>query len=101
MYTFPSQLGYISTTCESGHGLTSHFLRISGQYLLISIKVYKAGGAVSSALPLQYSSALILKPESYQRDEVGLTRDYLGKSHRRPSPSPVWHLRPTERLSTR
>ena len=46
-----------------GHGLgvrqwqllTSHFSRISGQFLRISSRVYNAGGAVSSARPLVIS----------------------------------------------
>ena len=37
---------------ETEHGLTSHFSRISGQFLRISRRVYNAGGAVSSARPL-------------------------------------------------
>jgi len=36
--------------------LTSHFSRISGQFLRISSRVYNAGGAVSSARPLMISA---------------------------------------------
>jgi hypothetical protein len=39
-------------TKERGSRLTSHFSRISGQFLRISRRVYNAGGAVSSARPL-------------------------------------------------
>jgi hypothetical protein len=40
---------------EAEHGLTSHFSRISGQFLRISRRVNSAGGAVSSARPLVIS----------------------------------------------
>lgn len=43
---------------KRGYGLTSHFSRISGQFLRISRRVYNAGGAVSSARPLIISHQL-------------------------------------------
>jgi hypothetical protein len=43
---------------KRGYGLTSHFSRISGQFLRISSRVYNAGGAVSRARPLIISHQL-------------------------------------------
>jgi len=57
-----------SKTCRRGQGrqgnrcegrrrrLTSHFFKTCGHSLFISNKVYKAGGAVSNARPLQTPS---------------------------------------------
>ena len=83
--------------------LTSHFSRISGQFLRISSRVYNAGGAVSSARPLVISDCTkqvmishLASPSRPQGqataakqmwtemtktcgEKKGLTRDYLDK----------------------
>lgn len=79
-------------------GLTSHLSKTSGASLLISIRVYRDGGAVSSARPLPRQH---LAPSVYHQDSCWIdghgarprTRGSTSRSPRCPSPLPSWRPR--------